>query len=927
MISFRKAIRFCSLVLSLGLTAAASAATFDVKTLIDMDNSRSTGCSVVTPGGIVNGIDMIVTTQGTVTGATGTVTAVTRQTCTNAVLNQFSSPAAVDSGWTVGVSPIGDVTVESHVGVDVLTWDNIGTPRFVFMSTSGLSSDVLLTPWSWGGGDIVMPHAARDRAMTPVQQRNILLDGASSDWTGAVPLANGTAAPPVWRFITASAYAGMHDLFFNFKIHTNSAAPTAHDDNYALSTLGGTLTVATLGVLNNDNPNNQPITASLVDGTQHGTLALAPDGGFTYVHDGSLASQDQFHYVANGPTLSSNVATVTIDLPGTHPYTFTSADNVTFIDGQPNTFTVTVTGKPTPALSVDGALPAGVVFQDNGNGTGVLSGTPGPNTSGTYALVFNAEKNKPHGSSQNFTLTVTCPGLAVQNPAVTTGTAGTPFSQSFTQTGGATPVVFSLNTGVLPPGLTLSGAGVLSGTPSGSGTFPITVKVTDASGCTGVGPTYTLIISCHPVTVTNPATTTGTANAAFSQTFTQSGAIGGATFTINSGVLPAGLTLSTAGVLSGTPTQTGSFPITVKVTDGQGCTGIGPAYALTIACQTITVTNPATNSGTAAAAFSQAFTAGNTIGAVTFSTASTLPAGLTLSSAGVLSGTPTQTGPFSIVVTATDANSCPGSGPTYNLTINCQTITVTNPATNTGTTNTAFSQTFTASNTIGATTFSTASTLPTGLTLATNGVLAGTPTQSGVFPIVVHVVDVNNCPANGPTYTLTINQPPAITSANAATFTVGAAGTFTVTTTGFPTGASMNVSETGALPGGVTFVNNNNGTATLAGTPNAGSGGVYAITITADNGVSPNASQNFTLTVNQPPAITSANNITFTTNVPGAFTVTTTGFPTGASMAITESGALPAGVTFTNNINGAATLAGTPGTVTSGTYPLIITSS
>src|SRR5205807_1250827 len=141
-------------------------------------------------------------------------------------------------------------------------------------------------------------------------------------------------------------------------------------------------------------------------------------------------------------------------------------------------------------------------------------------------------------------------------------------------------------------------------------------------------------------------------------------AIGGATFSLNSGTLPSGLTLSAAGVLAGTPTQTGSFAITVKVTDGQGCTGVSPTYTLTIGCQIITVTNPATNSGTAAAAFSQTFTAGNTIGAVSFSTASTLPAGLTLSSGGVLSGTPTQTGSFPIVVKATDANGCFGNGAT-----------------------------------------------------------------------------------------------------------------------------------------------------------------------------------------------------------------------------------------------------------------------
>jgi uncharacterized delta-60 repeat protein len=94
--------------------------------------------------------------------------------------------------------------------------------------------------------------------------------------------------------------------------------------------------------------------------------------------------------------------------------------------------------------------------------------------------------------------------------------------------------------------------------------------------------------------------------------------------------------------------------------------------------------------------------------------------------------------------------------------------------------------------------------------------------------------------------------PPAITSANNTTFAVGVAGTFSVTTTGVPTGASMAITESGALPAGVTFVNNNNGTATLAGTPNPGTGGSYPLIITANNGVTPNATQNFTLTVIAP---------------------------------------------------------------------------
>ncbi len=89
----------------------------------------------------------------------------------------------------------------------------------------------------------------------------------------------------------------------------------------------------------------------------------------------------------------------------------------------------------------------------------------------------------------------------------------------------------------------------------------------------------------------------------------------------------------------------------------------------------------------------------------------------------------------------------------------------------------------------------------------------------------------------------TVNQAPAITSANSTTFTVGTAGSFTVTATGTPT---PTLTETGALPSGVTFVNNGNGTATLSGTPAAGTGGSYSITITASNGVGTTATQSLT---------------------------------------------------------------------------------
>ena len=109
-----------------------------------------------------------------------------------------------------------------------------------------------------------------------------------------------------------------------------------------------------------------------------------------------------------------------------------------------------------------------------------------------------------------------------------------------------------------------------------------------------------------------------------------------------------------------------------------------------------------------------------------------------------------------------------------------------------------------------------------------------------------------------------------------------------MTTTGEPAPA---LTETGALPTGVTFIDNGNGTATIAGTPAAGTGGTYPITITATN-ANGTATQAFTLTNAQAPTITSASAATFTTGVAGTYTVTTTGYPAAT---ITESGTLPAG--------------------------------
>ena len=158
---------------------------------------------------------------------------------------------------------------------------------------------------------------------------------------------------------------------------------------------------------------------------------------------------------------------------------------------------------------------------------------------------------------------------------------------------------------------------------------------------------------------------------------------------------------------------------------------------------------------------------------------------------------------------------------------------------------------------------------------------------------------------------------PSITSGSSTTFTAGTFGSFAATASGNP---SPTFSESGTLPSGVTL----SSAGLLSGTPGAGTGGTYPISISASNGIGSPSTQSFTLTVDQAPAITSASSITFAVGTSGLFTVTSSGFPTPTA---NESGPLPTGVAFIDNGNGTATLSGTPVAGTGGVYPITLTMS
>ena len=324
-------------------------------------------------------------------------------------------------------------------------------------------------------------------------------------------------------------------------------------------------------------------------------------------------------------------------------------------------------------------------------------------------------------------------------------------------------------------------------------------------------------------------------------------------------------------------------------------------------------------------------TSPGTPAATTITKTGTLPAGVSFTDNGdgtaTLAGTPAAGTGGSYSITITASNGVPPNA------VQSFTLTVTELPSITSANHTTFSVgsagSFTVTTHLGfptATTLTETGSLPSGVSFTDNGdgtaTLAGTPASGtgGSYPLTFTAT--NTAGHTDQAFTLTVTASPGITSADHTTFAVGSAGTFTVTTS--PTATS--ITESGALPSGVTFHDNGNGTATLAGTPAAGTGGSYSITITASNGVPPNAVQSFTLTVTEVPSITSANHTTFIVNTAGSFTVTThAGFPTATTL--TETGALPSGVTFTDNGNGTATLAGTPASFASGTYPLTLTAT
>ncbi|WP_348789223.1 putative Ig domain-containing protein [Leifsonia sp. NPDC080035] len=603
---------------------------------------------------------------------------------------------------------------------------------------------------------------------------------------------------------------------------------------------------------------------------------------------------------------------------------------LTGVVGRPQSSVISASGYPTPALALDTAAPAGLSLTDNHDGTATLTGTPtGP--AGDYALAVAATNSAGRVvATIPYSLNQTAAFSSPPSAQFRVGSAG---AFTITTTGRPTPSPIALS-GPLPTGLTFTDAGngsaTIAGTPA-PGTGGITTITLSATNGVGAPATQSLTISVlEAPRVTSSAETAARVGDAVSFTVTTAHAYPVPVLT-RTGTLPAGLAFTDNGdgtaSIAGTPTGPGgSFPITVGATSAAGSTAapltivVAEPPAITLAASNQTVGDGATATFTAAASGFPApgvqwFVSedgGSSWRELTGETAPTLSFRAALaqngnryratftSTAGSASTEATLTVTLTPGITsAAGASFAIGSAGTFTVTTTGSPV----PALRTGTT------------------------LPSWLGFTDNGdgtaTIAGTPPagSGGAYPIAITAAN-GALPDATQDFVLTVPEQPAITSAAATTFTVGASGSFTITTApGYPALRTLAVS--GALPSGVRFVDRGDGSGVLTGTPDAGTGGVYALTVTSASAGSPAATQAFVLTVDEAATFTSASRLEVTRGVEVDFAIAT-GHAYPAVTAIGVAGTLPAGLVFTDNGDGTATITGTT-LDAEGSVPLTLT--
>jgi hypothetical protein len=295
-----------------------------------------------------------------------------------------------------------------------------------------------------------------------------------------------------------------------------------------------------------------PLSWSVADGSLPQGLSLGPDGVIsgvpTSLGSGAFTARvaDRFGY-STTRSFILNVSTIAV----------TTRSVPDGFVGAAYSVPLEFTGGPFPTWRLaGGTLPPGLKLA-----SGRISGTP--TTAGSFTFwVTVTSGGVTSYPPQRLTLVVR--PMEIATAALADAPVWGAYSQKLAVHGGKATLVWSVSGGSLPPGLVLSSTGALSGKPTTVGNYPVTIKVRDALGQVA---TKSLVITVTPMAITTTSLPNVKKGGFYSQLLAVSGGKATLTWSLSSGALPTGLTLSAAGRISGYPKAVGTWTFTVKVAD------------------------------------------------------------------------------------------------------------------------------------------------------------------------------------------------------------------------------------------------------------------------------------------------------------------------------------------------------------------------